>query len=334
MYCFLRRRKAFTLVELLVVIAIIGILIALLLPAVQAARESARRSHCINNAKQLALAMQTYHDTSKALPLNYGGGPNPAGGSYPWRNVSDQPHSRSWMQGILNYIEQGPLADQIVPGYAARNSTTNVAQKANYDVSMTVVPTFLCPSDSHADGLVGSRANGGGTRAINNYKACAGSNWAWGDAACRWRFNRGRWRNTYHGLDRGNGIICRNWNIRRENTTRLADVQDGQSNTFAVGEAVPMWCNHTYWWWFNGSTATCGVPLNYISNAIRNDPNRSLESQWGNWQNNYSFMSRHAGGGNFGMVDGSVHFVKDSIDIRLYRMLGQMDDMEPAGVPQ
>ncbi|MHC4399321.1 MAG: DUF1559 family PulG-like putative transporter [Planctomycetota bacterium] len=327
MNCFLRRRKAFTLVELLVVIAIIGILIALLLPAVQAARESARKSHCLNNAKQLALGMQTYHDTFNMLPISCN--------LLAWSgwNVNNS-GSRSWMQGVLPYIEQEPLANQIVPGYGAQNSSTIPEKKANYDVSMTVVSTFLCPSDSHADGRMGGRANAGGTRAITNYKACAGGNWAWGDAACRWRYNKGRWRNNWNGLDRGNGIICRNRDRRRENWTRLRDVHDGQSNTFAVGEAVPAWCNHTYWWWFNGSTATCGIPLNYISNAIRNNPNNSLESRYTNWQNNYSFMSRHAGGGNFGLVDGSVHFVKDSIDIRLYRMLGQMDDMETAQVPQ
>ncbi|MFH1921283.1 MAG: DUF1559 domain-containing protein, partial [Planctomycetota bacterium] len=102
---FSRRRQAFTLVELLVVIAIIGILIALLLPAVQAAREAARRAQCINNAKQLALAMHNYHDVFKVLPASYRG-------TVPGWTANNMV-AHSWMQAILPFIEQQPLYDQI-----------------------------------------------------------------------------------------------------------------------------------------------------------------------------------------------------------------------------
>ena len=99
------RRQGFTLVELLVVIAIIGILVALLLPAIQAAREAARRSQCSNNLKQFGLAIQNYHDVQRVLPSGYirifGGAANPNGGNWGWGAL------------ILPYIEQGALAQYI-----------------------------------------------------------------------------------------------------------------------------------------------------------------------------------------------------------------------------
>ncbi|MFH1918976.1 MAG: DUF1559 domain-containing protein, partial [Planctomycetota bacterium] len=208
----------------------------------------------------------------------------------------------------------------------------------NTEVSRTVVPAFLCPSDSNQQGLMANRSNvpsgGGGSgsdsRAITNYKACAGSNWGWGDAVCRHRYVRGgHWPNDWNGLDRGNGIIMRNYNNYRQAWIRFAEIEDGTSNTFAVGEAVPRWCTHTWWWWFNGSTATCGVPLNYVSNAIRTDPARTLETQWTDWPNNYSFMSRHPGGANFALCDGSVTFISDTINMTTYRMLANRGDGNP-----
>ena len=328
---FLRRRQAFTLVELLVVIAIIGILIALLLPAVQAAREAARRAQCVNNAKQLVLAMHNYHDTYKTFPASYRG---VVGG---WNAPLLVAHN--WMQAILPYVEQQPLYDQIDftlpygggnPGDATYNTNTAVTK--------TVVAAFLCPSDANQDGLMGGRANNpagvDATRAITNYKACAGSNWWWGDAVCRHRFVRGgTWPNNTNGLDRGNGIIMRNNSNLPQAWTKFAEIPDGTANTFAVGEAVPRWCTHTWWFHFNACTATCGVPLNYISDFIRNNANASLETRWGNWQNNYSFMSRHPGGANFSLCDGSVTFVSDTIDITTYRMLANTGDAVPVQVP-
>jgi prepilin-type N-terminal cleavage/methylation domain-containing protein/prepilin-type processing-associated H-X9-DG protein len=319
------RKKAFTLVELLVVIAIIGILIALLLPAVQAAREAARRAQCTNNAKQLVLAMHNYHDVHKMLPITYGGNAQ-------YNNTNT---GHSWMTGILPFVEQQPLYDKIDFGLPVGSGNPGDATyNVNTEVSRTVVAAFLCPSDSNDEGLVGGRANVGDTRAVNNYKACAGSNWGWGDAVCRFIEPGGRWSNDANGLDHGNGIICRNGGNDTRNWTRFRDIEDGTSNTFAVGEAVPKWCIHTWWWWFNGSTATCGTPLNYVSDAIRADPaNRTLETQAGDWGNNYSFMSRHPGGGNFGICDGSVKFVSETIDLMTYRHLASIADRVPVQVP-
>ena len=113
----------------------------------------------------------------------------------------------------------------------------------------------------------------------------------------------------------------------------MAKILDGTSNTFAVGEAVPRWCTHTWWWWFNGTTATCGVPLNYKSINIQTNAAATLETRWGDWGNNYSFMSRHPGGANFGLCDGSVAFVSETIDLTVYRHLANRGDKIPVQVP-
>ncbi|MCC9607143.1 DUF1559 domain-containing protein [Blastopirellula sp. JC732] len=129
------RHSGFTLVELLVVIAIIGVLIALLLPAVQQAREAARRMTCSNHIKQLGLALHNYHDTNRVFPpgtfaaqLNSSLGSNPG--------------SMSWMPTILPFIEQGPLSDQLTPYMKTRNSASFPTALMN-----TVIETLECPSD-------------------------------------------------------------------------------------------------------------------------------------------------------------------------------------------
>ncbi|MCO6458677.1 MAG: DUF1559 domain-containing protein [Pirellulaceae bacterium] len=332
------RRRAFTLVELLVVIAIIGILVALLLPAVQAAREAARRMQCTNNLKQIALAAHNYHDTYHKFPLNYGtwGG-----------NTYDNP-STSWLVQILPFMEQQPLYDKIDfryglttdPRYGGVTGVGNTVMPTNGWVYTQPLPGYICPSDTH-NGKMGSRANMPGSingqaveYGVTNYKGCAGSNWAWGAFAANggvlpWTVTP--FGNSNNGLDRGNGIFFRG-STPVVSQTKIADVQavDGTSNTFLAGEAIPRYCTHTHWWWFNGVTATTAVPLN--ANAVctnTGNKNADLMSCWGDWPNNYSFMSRHPGGANFAFADGRVTFVPEIVDIRTYQAMGNMMD----GVP-
>jgi hypothetical protein len=123
-------------------------------------------------------------------------------------------------------------------------------------------------------------------------------------------------------------MFFRGWT--RSYSTSAKDVRDGMSNTFMVGEAVPRWCIHTLWWWVNGSTATCGVPLNApVQSAGCITPGSSritqLECAWGDWPNNYSFFSQHSGGAHFGMGDGTVKFVNNTINFDLYRRLATID---------
>ena len=124
------RRKAFTLVELLVVITIIGILVSLMLPAVQAAREAGRRTQCANHVKQIVLAMNSFHADFGELPKNI----EPTG-------YADTAVDSSWMSLLLPYMEQQPLYNQI-------NFTQPVGQGSNLSAGQTVIPAFRCPTDN------------------------------------------------------------------------------------------------------------------------------------------------------------------------------------------
>ena len=336
--------RGFTLVELLVVIAIIGILVALLLPAIQAAREAGRRISCGNNVKQLVLGIHDYHDVHGTFPLSYG---NLVSSPDPWNIASE---AKSWMLGVLPFIEQKPLYDRVLwtdnpgaspplfadvgPGRGAAGFPN--PQYPNSIVADTVIKSYLCPSDGdNGRGRLGSRANAGDvTRAVNNYKACAGSNW-WHDPIGQdstedWQ--PAPFPGWGDGLDWGNGIICRNVNDFAQCYHGLEFVSDGTSNTFAVGEAVPAWCTHSWWYWFNGSTATCGIPLNHKRPEVLNGTNSMEQWAW-YWPHNYSFHSRHPAGAQFGLCDGSVRFINDTIDFRTYKRLSTAAGGRPATVP-
>ena len=280
-----RSRTGFTLVELLVSTAIIAVLIAFLLPAVQQIREAARKTQCRSNVRQLLLAMHNYHDGHGTFPLNYGQGLYTSG------NVG-----QSWLSRILPEIEQSALSRNI-------DSEQPLSFPANTRVARTPLAVFQCPSDSGTSGVADFRANVPGTWGVNNYKACAGSNWDWGTFAPVVSTS-GRHVNDPDGLDHGNGLICRNAG-NQPFVTRLSDVTDGTSQTYALGEAVPQWSRHTWWYWFNASTGTCAIPLNF-----RREPDLQL-SMDGDWWHNYSFSSRHVGGAHFGFADGSSRFVNE-----------------------
>ncbi|MGL4461714.1 MAG: DUF1559 domain-containing protein [Planctomycetia bacterium] len=155
---------------------------------------------------------------------------------------------------------------------------------------------------------------------VTNYKMSSGSNWAWGGFV--FSSPTGRFAGNTNGLDAGNGVMCRNGSNGAGNplvtTTSFRQISDGLSKTFFVGEAVPAWCNHTWWWWFNATTGTTAIPLNFRTGPL-------AEANVGNWQNNYSFHSRHRGGGFFLMGDGVVTFVNDSVDLSIYRALATID---------
>ena len=292
------QRTAFTLIELLVVIAIIAVLIALLLPAVQQAREAARRTQCKNNMKQIGLAFHNYHDTLNCFPVNFavrGGGGGQA--------IVDTGHS--WLTMSLPYIDQANLYNSINPNGPLAGNAANTA------AAMTSIPAFLCPSDDgNGNGKLSNLSDLGGTWGVTNYKACAGSNWAWGIAA--WNpvsSPNGKNAGSVDGLNMGNGILCSNQQ-NSNGPTRMRDVTDGTSNTFAVGENLPAWTQWCWWYNPNGATATCAIPLNGLLKRPINP---------GDWPNNYSFASKHVGGGHFTMADGSCRFISENVDTNVYR---------------
>ena len=301
----LPRRQGLTLIEVLVVFSVIGVLMALIIPAVQAARESARKTQCKNNLRQIGLALQTYHDLHQQFPINYGNG------NYDATNTG-----ASWLQQILPQIDQSNLHAKIQFGKP-------VADLENEQVAKTPVALYLCPSDSPGNGVLGNRANVGSELAVTNYKACAGSNWAWGKFSPS-SSPSGRFKSDTDGLEHGNGIIPRGGGGVPV-STRIGQIRDGLGQTIAIGEAVPGWTRHTWWYWFNASTATCAIELNH------GIPADALTEPDDAWHDNYSFMSRHAGGGHFGMVDGSVRFVSEDIDLTVYRNLATIDGGEVVG---
>jgi prepilin-type N-terminal cleavage/methylation domain-containing protein/prepilin-type processing-associated H-X9-DG protein len=297
-----RHSAGFTLVELLVVIAIIGVLVALLLPAVQAAREASRRSQCTNNLRQLAIAMHNYHDTHLAFPINY---------------MPRQSSTHSWMQAVLPYIEQANLYNQITIG--GLNSLAN-----NQAVANTVIKTFRCPTDGVTkNGIITTASDGGGTKAATNYKASCGANWMWTIT----NTTNARWPNDGNGLQHCDGLMCSNAQggvpipvgDLMKNLTRMTTITDGTSNTFAIGEAIPAWSNWSWWYNENAAVATCALPLNYRRGIEK------LEPFAASWQRNYSFYSLHPAGANFAMCDASVRFVPDNIDTPTYRALATVE---------
>jgi prepilin-type N-terminal cleavage/methylation domain-containing protein/prepilin-type processing-associated H-X9-DG protein len=307
-----RRRGGFTLVELLVVIAIIGVLVALLLPAVQSAREAARRMQCSNNMRQLGISLQNYHDVNNWFPLNYRPVP---GGTY------------SWMQSILPFIEQQALYSQITIG-----GTVKLAN--NTLVANTVIKTYRCPSDGLTrNGLMTNASDGGGTKAVTNYKASCGGYWPWTVVNLQnVRWPDGQSPNSpSNGLLYCDGIMCSNsysnaasstnpgMGVVYKNTTRLQTITDGTSNTFAVGECIPAWSQWSWWYNQNAAVATCGIPLNYRRGIDK------LEQYVGSWNRNYSFYSLHPAGANFAMCDASVRFIPDSINLATYRALATVE---------
>ena len=326
----MKKSRGFTLVELLVVIAIIGILVGLLLPAVQAAREAARRMQCSNNVKQLALAFHNYESTTKSLPINYAtrgqlGFPNNGPG------IANS--GRSWMQMVLPYIEQTNLYNKITftVGLQPKNSAPTTPIGLNRIAAQTIVPAFLCPSDeSNNSGILDNRSDLNETNApadawaVTNYKACAGSNWnagvfSWNNSGATGV--GGKNPNQSDGLNLGNGVICSNQtNVNAP--TRMRDIVDGTSNTYVLGEALAGWSQWNWWYNPNAVTATCAIPLNRVLKVPKN---------LGDWPNNYSFASRHTGGGNFGLGDGSVRFVSDSIDTFTYRAYATISSGEVNG---
>lgn len=343
-----RRQSGFTLVELLVVIAIIGVLVGLLLPAVQAAREAARRMSCSNNFKQIGLGLHNYHSAFDKLPMQNGGTyENPLGGDF------HNSHDLSWLVGVLPYIEQQALWEQISNPLAfnrdgsPRNppfpSMGPVPWSENYQPWLTQVTTYRCPSDPPVP-----PAN---KVAFTNYGACMG------DALFE----------QQHSGIQNNGVPSTDGTWGQPGATRWArgmfharhftgfrDVLDGLSNTIAAGELVVGNGDrsiisstllddtvHTrppnFWeasgvvdplrprFWsptanvdgnsnhWRGRRWSDGRDYSTAINTIRPPNSYNVERWHGNF-GLFTAASRHQGGVHVLMGDGAVKFITESID--------------------
>ncbi|MEM8944972.1 MAG: DUF1559 domain-containing protein [Planctomycetota bacterium] len=280
-------REAFTLIELLVVIATIGVLVALLLPAVQSARESARRMSCQNNLKQIGLATQMYHDVNKRLP--------PAR-----QDTSLGTSLESALLYLLPYLEQSSRLDQY-------DEELGVDDQSNEQIAKALLPVYLCPSMIFEwDGV---------SVAPGSYAASTGTESPWliidmSAFTPGTPFDLSALTN-HDGLHKG-AIVS--WPA----VVRIRDVTDGTSNTFAFGEMDyfggqllengPQWIGG----YINATQGATWGPFNPSDPA----PNDALEGRYIT-----AFRSDHPGGAQFVMVDGAVRFVQDGIEPTLYDAL-------------
>jgi prepilin-type N-terminal cleavage/methylation domain-containing protein/prepilin-type processing-associated H-X9-DG protein len=318
-----RRPLGFTLIELLVVIAIIAILIGLLLPAVQKVREAAARMKCQNNLKQIGIALHAYHDVRNKFPPGgaMGTGTNPDYEPWPYNNNngdwgSDQ---GTWIVYSLPYLEQDNLYKTINPRANVYNSVHGVM---NGNTAINKSPKYIrCPSDDYDLNAP-----------TTSYIGSLGSQCAIGPCGfdpnqqyCQTSIGWGYQTSADHGNDWSASGIRGMFN-RLGAVINMAAVSDGLSNTIMVGESLPKMHDHlqqNIWWHFNGgaSHASTIVPINY-----RSDDYASCTTSPQNWNISWGFKSRHSGGANFLLGDGSVRFIAQSIDHRTYNLLGCRND--------
>ena len=358
------RRSAFTLIELLVVIAIIAVLIALLLPAVQAAREAARRSQCINNLKQLGLAVHNYHSSINSLPPlfgNFGTAPNgPSEDGGPW--------PLGWMVHLLGYMEQQALynsANFSFGAYAGPNVNT---------LSSTKVNSFVCPSESLKTGpwvasaFTNYHASFGGPASINS----------WSGAFVPFRSDPGD-RPGYTNAVQTPGCMTFGFEAVTDGTSNTAMISEkliGLNGFVASalpgsqnGKRVSFQLSNSLNW----DTATGTADALAFLNACKSMPSTTAPTNPTQWSgacwtgshagtlhfNSYGHLmtpnglscvaanswggapggfndaitatSNHSGGVNVVMIDGSVKFIKDTIAPQTWWAIGTRNGGEVVG---
>lgn len=316
-------RKGFTLVELLVVIAIIGILVGLLLPAVQAAREAARRMQCSNNLKQLGLACQMYLDTHKKLPYasNFVDSIAACGN---FALIGNPHHSGNI--GLLPYVEQGPLYNQL-------NFNESIDTGANNRLLLArkFLPVFTCPSNALAG--TGVRADGANFAGFNApvqegmYRFCGGTmnNTMVNTRDCT-RAAPSFCLNADGGINGGWTCVhnspgsIRGLFARGVANMRFQDAPDGTSNTIVMGETKPHYSEFGGLWTWN-------VPMTLFSLKLNSSFLKAAEqTRTVSWLNSQGHASYHTGGAQFVFMDGSVRFITESIDYPTYCLAGDRAD--------
>ena len=360
---FVRAARGLTLVELLVVIAIIGTLVGLLLPAVQAARESGRRSACQNNLKQIGLAILNHHDAKKCFP-------------YATDKWGDGKSSAFMKHAILPYIEEDKLYSKMMadPKFYTDIANTTVDGK---DLGQFRINAYSCPSDPYGPKSGPGLSLQGLTGYVANYAASGGgrkvtpsADWSPGWQACKcvntWSATYfessptgGSWPNSFQayglykkdvwaqGMDSNGPLtVYSQGDLKRWPASKIPLITDGLSKTIFVGELlVSQRENSEQGWhttttgagWNNGDgELTTVIPLNYDTRAKRPGANLDFAGADGcaancNYATNNGFKSAHQGGVTFAMGDGAVRFIADGIDMWTLQRLGACSDGQAIG---
>jgi prepilin-type N-terminal cleavage/methylation domain-containing protein len=338
------RRHGFTLVELLVVIAIIGVLVALLLPAVQAAREAARRSQCSNNLKQLGLAALNFESAQGAFPEGVHPEKWRSDGALRQVGSNHGDASIGWGGLILPYIEQSSLGAQYksIPRYPDYNWETAAGtggQPKAGDLSKTGLPFFMCPSDvmptineiynnaedpfakSNYVGVAGAYGGDDAANVSGDHPSTSGMESSFlaylnpVDIYLNSGLNDDQ-RNLYN---RTFGVLLAGVE------TKIAEVSDGTSNTFMIGErhglaATMSPADPTYKSTPRAAYWTGSIRAKWVNSTLTNVRNHAGFLL--NGTSAYGTSSLHVGGGHFTRADGSTAFVSDSIDGATFEALG------------
>jgi prepilin-type N-terminal cleavage/methylation domain-containing protein len=291
-------RRGFTLVELLVVIAIIGVLVALLLPAVQMAREAARATQCKNNFKQLGLALHQYHDTHNVLPPGW---------------LADEPEGEpgwGWATHLLPYLEQKNLEEGLIKRHLP------IADSANQKARETVLPFMLCPSDP-APKLF-TLGGGGG----HDHDEDAAHHHSVDEGVALFQIARSNYVGVFGTLEIEDNAIAGDGTFFFRSRTRFSQVTDGLSNTIMIGERRAK-RGGSLW---QGVVSLANEPMARIVGIADHPPNHA--------DHHFDdFTSHHPAGVHFLHGDGSVSRYNDSINFAVYQALCTINGSESLPTP-
>ena len=313
----MRRHNGFTLVELLVVIAIIGILIVMLMPAVQAAREVSRRMTCSNHLKQIGLACLTYESTYKCLPISVD--------YMNWDNLGIVGTGASWMVTVLPFVEQQSLYDSLVlDGTIYPTKNKGLRDSRNFEAIKTPVEIYCCPSDNALGKTTDqSFLFTGIEMAMCNYSGVIGPHGIVDDSYTIWNGEP----SCFDIFDYNSGSRCFGAFYRYSivEPVRLASFVDGTSNTIIIGEQCAFdnpdegIVEHYSWAYSDDCWKSTYAPINWIP------PDAASMS---NWPDHMGFRSKHSGGAHFCWGDGHVTFFSEAIVMDVYQALSTRNQGE------